>query len=67
MRLSDYCTIERNGTTWIDIDTGWKFHCTLHGMEAEYAQIFIRRLSKKRRLNDEDELLEAEVTVSSTT
>ena len=65
MRLSDYCTIERNGTTWIDIDTGWKFHCTLHGMEAEYAQIFIRRLSKKRRLNDEDELLEAEVTVPS--
>ena len=63
MKLSDYCTIERNGTAWIDIDSGWKFPCTLHGMDAEYAQIFIRRLSKKRRLYDEDELLEAEVIV----
>ena len=63
MKLSDYCTIESNGTAWIDIDTGWKFHSNLHGMEAEYAQMFIRRLSKKRRLYDEDELLEAEVTV----
>ena len=62
MKLSDYCTIERNGTAWIDIDSGWKFPCTLHGMDAEYAQIFIRRLSKKRRLYD-DELLEAEVIV----
>ena len=63
MKLLDYCTIERNGSAWIDIDSGWKFPCTLHGMDAEYAQIFIRRLSKKRRLYDEDELLEAEVTV----
>lgn len=65
MKLSDYCTIERNGMAWIDIDTGWKFHCTLHGMTPDYAQIFIRRLSKKRRLYDEDELLKAEVTVPS--
>ena len=63
MKLSDYCTIERDGTAWIDIDTGWKFHCSLHGMNPEYAQIFIRRLSKKRRLYSEDDLLEAEVTV----
>ena len=63
MKLSDYCTIERNGTAWIDIDTGWKFHCNLHGMEEEYAKLFIRRLSKKHRLYDEDELMEAEVTV----
>ena len=63
MKLSDYCTIERNGTAWIDIDSGWKFPCTLHGMNPDYAQIFIRRLSKKRRLNDEDELLETEVIV----
>jgi hypothetical protein len=63
MKLSDYCTIERNGTAWIDIDTSWKFHCNLHGMEEEYAKLFIRRLSKKRRLYDEDELMEAEVTV----
>lgn len=63
MKLSDYCTISRDGTAWIDIDSGWKFHCTLHGMNPEYAQIFIRRLSKKRRLDDEDELLAAEVTV----
>ena len=60
MKLSDYCTMERNGTAWIDIDSGWKFPCTLHGMDAEYAQIFIRRLSKKRRLYDDNELLEAE-------
>lgn len=63
MKLSDYCTIERKGTAWIDIDSGWKFPCTLHGMDAEYAQIFIRRLSKKRRLYDDNELLEAEVIV----
>lgn len=63
MKLSDYCIIERNGTAWIDIDSGWKFPCTLHGMSPEYARIFIRRLSKKRRLYDEDELLETEVIV----
>lgn len=63
MKLSDYCTIERNGTVWIDIDSGWKFPCTLHGMKPDYAQIFIRRLSKKRRLYNEYDLLEAEVIV----
>lgn len=63
MKLSDYCTIERNGTAWIDIDSGWKFRCDLHGMLLDYAQLFIRRLSRKRRLNDFDELLEAEVQV----
>lgn len=63
MVLSDFCTITRTGSAFIDIDSGWKFHCTLHGMTPDYAQIFIRRLSKKRRLYDEDELLEAEVTV----
>ncbi len=65
MKLSDYCTIERNGSAWIDIDSGWRFPCTLHGMTPDYAQIFIRRLSKNRRLYDEDELLKAEVTVPS--
>ena len=65
MKLSDYCTIERNGSTWIDIDSGWRFSCTLHGMTPDYAQIFIRRLSKIRRLYDEDELLKAEVAVPS--
>ena len=63
MRLSDYCTIHREGATFIDIDSGWKFRCNLHGMLPDYAQIFIRRLSKKRRLYDEDELLDAEVKV----
>lgn len=32
-------------------------------MDADYARIFIRRLARKRRLNDEDALLDAEVTV----
>ena len=32
-------------------------------MNPDYAQIFIRRLAKKRRLYDEDELLDAEVKV----
>ena len=63
MRLSDYCTINKNGTAFIDIDSGWKFRCDLHGMALGYAQIFIRRLSKKRRLYAEDELLDAEVKV----
>lgn len=63
MVLSDYCTINREGNVFIDIDSGWKFHCNLHGMRSDYAQIFIRRLSKKRRLYEEDELLAAEVTV----
>lgn len=63
MKLSDYCSIGRNGTAWIDIDSGWKFHCTLYGIIPEYAQIFIRRLSKKRRLYDENELLDAEVMI----
>lgn len=62
-KLSDYCTISREGTAWIDIDSGWKFPCILHGMNPDYALIFIRRLSKKRRLYDEAELLEAEVVV----
>lgn len=63
MKLSDYCTIDKNGTAWIDIDTGWKFHCNLHGMSLDYAQLFMRRLSKKRRLYDEDVLLATEVRV----
>ena len=63
MKLSDYCTIDKNGTVWIDIDTGWKFHCNLHGMSPDYAQLFIRRLSKKRRLYDEEALLATEVRV----
>ena len=63
MRLSDYCRINRQGTSFIDIDSGWKFHCDLHGMNPDYAQLFIRRLSKKRRLYDFDELLAAEVVV----
>ncbi len=63
IKLSDYCTIKRSGEAFIDIDTGWKFWCDLHGMDADYAQLFIRRLARKRRLNDEDTLLDAEVTV----
>ena len=63
MKLSDYCKINRQGTAFIDIDSGWKFHCDLYGMNPEYAQLFIRRLSKKRRLYDFDELLAVEVVV----
>lgn len=63
MKLSDYCTIDKNGTVWIDIDSGWKFRCNLNGMTPDYAQLFIHRLSKKRRLDDEEELLDAEVIV----
>lgn len=63
MKLSDYCTIDRSGTAWIDIDSAWRFHCNLHGMRPDYAQLFIRRLAKKRRLNDFDVLMEAEVKV----
>ena len=63
MILSDFCTIHRQGEAFIDIDSGWKFHCDLHGINPDYAQIFIRRLSKKRRLYDEDELLATEVNV----
>lgn len=63
MKLSDYCTIERNCAAWIDIDSGWRFPSTLLGMNPDYAQIFIRRLSKKRRLYNEDELLDADVIV----
>ena len=63
MKLSDYCDIDKNGRAWIDIDTGWKFRCNLQRMTPDYAQLFIRRLSKKRRLYDEDALLAAEVRV----
>ena len=63
MKLSNYCTIKRTGGAYIDIDSGWKFWCDLYGMDADYARIFIRRLARKRRLNDEDALLDAEVTV----
>lgn len=59
MELSDYCTIGRNGMAWIDIDTDRKSCRNLHGMEAEYARMFIRRLSKKRRQKSSMKLLEA--------
>lgn len=63
MKLSDYCTIDKSGTAWIDIDSGGKFRCNLQGMTPDYAQFFIRRLSKKRRLYDEESLLATEVRV----
>lgn len=65
MKLSDYCTIKKDGKVFIDLDTGWLLRVELHGMLPEYAQIFMRRLSKKRRLNDEEELMDAEVDVPS--
>lgn len=63
MKLTDYCDIDKNGAAWIDIDSGWKFRCNLHGIIPDYAQLFIRRLSKKRRLYDEEALLGTEVKV----
>ena len=65
MKLSDYCTIKKDGKVFIDLDTGWLLRVELHGMLPEYAQILIRRLSKKRRLNDEEKLMDAEVDVPS--
>ena len=63
MNLSDYCTITPNGQTFIDIDSGWRIRCNLNGMTPDYAQHLIRRLAKKHRLNEDDELLATEVMV----
>ena len=63
MILSDYCSVTPNGQTILDIDSGWKIRCNLHGMIPDYAQHLIRRLAKKHRLNEDDDLLATEVTV----
>lgn len=63
MTLSNYCTITPDGITLIDIDSGWHFRCNLHGMTPNYAKHLMRRLAKKRRLSEDDELLTTEVMV----
>lgn len=63
MKLSDYCSLDRNGTERIVIDPGWIISCTLHGINRDYAQHLMRRIAKKYRLKEDVELMAAEVTV----
>lgn len=48
---------------FIDLDTGWIIRADLRDMDADYAKIFLRRLSKKRRIYSENELMAADVIV----
>ena len=63
MKLAQYCTINKEGKVFIDLDTGWIIRADLRDMDADYAKIFLRRLSKKRRIYSENELMAADVIV----